>query len=120
MLREYELPFARKEGSESIAGDYAGHPPETLFKYLTNPDEYEIDDFGKISIFECKCGCEGCWPMKVKVRVENEIIFWTDFEQPHRTIESHNYWNYSDFRQLEFDKKNYNEQLIKLKQSVGK
>lgn len=110
ILRKYEMPFAKKEGHESIAGGYDGLAPEDLYKYLTNPDKYD-----KVSVLECECGCEGCWPMKVKVLNSKDKIIWTDFEQPHRNFKSHNFWDYSKFDKFVFEIDNYNEQLNKLK-----
>lgn len=117
-LRKYEMPFAKKEGSEIIAGGYDGLSPETLYKHLTNPEEYDEDKNGKVSILECKCGCEGCWPMKIKAIDFGDKIIWTDFEQPHRNFDSHNFWDYSEFGQFSFDKTEYNEQLDRLKQTM--
>lgn len=118
LLKIYELPFAKKEGSENIAGGYDGLAPETLLKHLTNPSEYEIDENDKVSVLECECGCDGCWPMKVKTIELDDKIIWTDFEQPHRTVDSHNFWDYTKFGQLTFDKNNYNEQLDILRQTI--
>jgi hypothetical protein len=112
------LPFAKKEGSENIAGGYDGLSPETLFKYLTKPEENDLDENGKVSILECKCGGEGCWPMKVKVIDLENKIEWTEFEQPHRTIDSHHFWDYTDFGQFSFDKNKYNEQLDQLNRQM--
>jgi len=86
-----------------------------LYKYLKNPDELDKDEHDKISILECECGCESCWPMKVKVLNDKDKIIWTDFEQPHRNTESHNFWDYDKFGSFTFDYDNYNEQLNKLK-----
>lgn len=119
LLKVYELPFAKKEGSDNIAGSYEGLTPEALLKHLTNPEEYEIDKNGKVSVLECQCRCEGCWPMKVKVIELSDKIIWTDFEQPHRTVDNPNFWDYSKFGQLTFHKYNYNEQLDKLRQAIN-
>ncbi len=117
LLKHYELPFAKKEGSESIAGAYDGLSPEALFSHLTKPDEYDIDEDGKVSILECECGCEGCWPMKVKVVDLGDKVVWTDFEQPHRTRDGYTFWDYTDFGQFVFDKNNYREQLFMLERT---
>lgn len=116
LLKIYELPFAKKEGFENIAGGYDGISAETLLIHLTNPNEFDIDENGKVSILECECGCDGCWPMKTKIIELKDKIIWTDFEQPNRTIGSHNFWDYTNFGQFTFDKNNYYEQLDKLKQ----
>lgn len=115
LLKAYELPFAKKEGSGSIAGGYDGLSPVTLLKHLTNPAEF--DENGKVSILECECGCDGCWPMKIKIIELVDKIVWTDFEQPYRTIDSHNFWDYATFGQFSFDIQNYQEQLEKLRQA---
>lgn len=111
LLKVYELPFAKKEGSENIAGAYDGLPPETLIKRLTTPDELDVDEYGKVSILECECGCDGCWPMKIKIIELYDKILWTDFEQPHRNIDSHKFWDYTNFGKFSFDKNKYYEQL---------
>ncbi len=113
-LKEYEIPFAKKEGSESIAGGFEGLSPEMLYRHLKNPDAYDMDENGKVSILACECGFEGCWPMRIKAIEVGDEVFWTDFEQPHRNPDSHNFWNYADFGPFNFDKSAYNEQLESL------
>ena len=117
-LKKYEMPFVQKEGSKNIAGGYDGLSPETLYKHLTNPADFDKDENGKISILECECGSEGCWPMKIKAIDLEDKIIWTDFEQPHRNFDSHNFWDYADFGQFSFDKKDYNMQLDRLSQTI--
>lgn len=111
LLKVYELPFAKKEGSEDIAGGYDGLTPEKLLNHLTDPDEIDIDENNKVSILECKCRCDGCWPMQIKVVELADKIIWTDFEQPHRTIDHHCFWDYTKFGEFSFDTQNYKEQL---------
>ncbi len=112
LLKELELTFT---GSKDIAGAYAGLSPATLYKHLINPDEFDIDEDGKVAILECECGGEGCWPMKIKIiKIDNQVL-WTEFEQPHRNLESHTFWDYSNFGPFTFEQAKYNEQLVKLK-----
>lgn len=111
LLKVYELPFAKKERAENIAGGYEEITPEILLDNLTNPDEFDTVQNGKISIFECECGCEGCWPMKIKIIELGDRVIWTDFEQPHRSINSHNFWDYRNFGPFSFDKDCYFKQL---------
>lgn len=117
--RVITLPFAKKEGSENIAGGYDGLSPEILLKNLDNPGEFDIDENGKVSILECECGCDGCWPMKIKVLDLESKIIWTEIEQPHRTFDSHNFWDYANFEKFSFYKTTYNEQLEKLRQTTN-
>ena len=57
--------------------------------------------------------------MKIKaVDLEDKII-WTEFEQPHRAFDVHDFWDYTNFGPFNFDKKNYNEQLDKLRQEIN-
>jgi hypothetical protein len=119
-LKNYEMPFAKKEGSEIIAGGYDGLTPETIYKYLTNPEDMDKDENGKISLLGCAaCGLEDCWPMKIKTIEAVDKIIWTEFEQPFRSVDSNNFWDYTNFGQLSFDKKNYNEQLDKLRKTIN-
>ena len=117
LLKVYELPFAKKEGSESITGSFNRLSPEKFLKHLTNPDEF--DESGKVSIYECVYGCDVCCPIKTKINELEDKIIWTDFDQPHRTIDCYNFWDYINFGQFSFEKNNYNEQLNKLRQVNG-
>jgi hypothetical protein len=115
MLKVYEIPFAKNEGSESIAGGYEGLLPEILHQHLTNPNKSDDDESDKISILECVCGVDGCWPMLLKITYSDTTIVWHEFEQLHRSNESHKFWDYSNFGPFTFDLGNYNDQLTKLK-----
>ncbi|HYF04256.1 MAG TPA: hypothetical protein VEC36_12815 [Patescibacteria group bacterium] len=112
LLKELELTFT---GSKDIAGSYEGLSPDTLYKHLTNPDKYDIDENGKVAILDCKCGGLGCWPMKIKISYFDNQVIWKEFEQPHRSSRSNNFWNYSKFGPFTFDQIEYSQQLEKLK-----
>ena len=47
LLTNHEMPFALKEGSKEIAGDYAGYGVYEFLRILTNPGERDIDENGK-------------------------------------------------------------------------
>ena len=115
MLQKQELVFAKKENTESIAGNYDWLSPQKLYTHLKHPADYNLDNDGKVEILDCSCGAAGCWPMKVKI-IENENnILWCEFEQPFRTIDSFNHWNYDDFGAFSFDKENFFSELENLK-----
>src|SRR5688572_13051922 len=97
LLKEYELPLAKKEGKETIAGAYDGLNPDTLRRYLVNPDWYDKDDNGKVSVLGCDCLVEDCWPMKVKIQESEGTIIWTEFEQPWRNGKDCKIWDYTGF-----------------------
>ncbi|TCZ79361.1 hypothetical protein E0485_05735 [Paenibacillus albiflavus] len=112
LIRRYENQF-----DPSIAGGYEG----LNIKFLNNIKEHftgklnEDDLFyyeGKTLIMGCNCGEPGCWPILIKVIEEDEVIVWNEFEQPHRNEESASgHWDYSKFKPLRFNRKQYEEQL---------
>ncbi len=104
ILRKYELPFAKKEGSEEIAGSYAALLPDELFSNLTM---YNGSESEQVAVLDCTCGCEGCWTFMLRVIETDDCIIWTDFEQIHRAKGSHNYWDYSNFPNFKFNKTDY-------------
>lgn len=111
-LAKFEKPFAQKENQENIAGSYEGLSPEYLYENLTGKPIFEDN---KTIILECTCGCEGCWDFLVEIKENNREIIWTNFENIHRGRESHNFWDYSTFSDLKFDKTEYLQEISKLK-----
>jgi hypothetical protein len=111
-IKQYEVQFEPK-----IAGGYEGlntNYLDNLYEHLYgNLDENDLFNYnGKTQVLGCNCGESGCWPLLVKITVNDETIVWSDFEQPHRSEDSAGgYWDYSNLKQLEFDKKDYEEQL---------
>ena len=79
IMKEYEYPMAKKEGSPSIAGDYNAIPlPENYKEY------YLGNDTPKTMVLGCDCGIASCWPLMLKIESQDEKIIWKDFEQVHR------------------------------------
>jgi hypothetical protein len=61
-----------------------------------------------------KCGVIECWSFVAKITVNEEMVTWSDFEQPHRGPESvGGYWNYNQLVPFVFDRKQYEEALKK-------
>jgi hypothetical protein len=110
LLKDFETPLAKSEGSENIAGGYDGLTSTELYKSLTDRQGNE-----KARILECECGCDGCWPFMTRIKESPDKIIWTDFEQPHRGQESHRFWDYATFGEFSFDKTQYYRQVEKLK-----
>ena len=94
-LKKHELPYAKLEGNEKIAGVYQGIDPLRLYQRLA----FGLDknEMGKITILGCICGVEECWPMKIRTIDSGEKIIWKDFEQPDRNADSEDFWDYSSF-----------------------
>jgi hypothetical protein len=117
MLKRYEGPLAKREGSPNIAGAYSGlsatHTPRDSFLGVRDLDYGDAED--KVAVLECECGCEGCWPFAAKITVTDSSVRWSDFEQPHRTDDSvQPSWDYSDFGPFEFEKQQYLNEIDKL------
>jgi hypothetical protein len=114
MLKNHEKIYAKREGSEQIAGQYEGLNPQTLYNNLNMLEGSHNSTDEKVDILDCECGTWGCWAMMISVTTELETITWSNFEQLHRGITSHNQWNYDEFGPFIFDKKAYKVELEKL------
>ena len=110
LLKDFEAPLSKSEGSENIAGAYDGLTSIELYKSLATEADNE-----KARILECECGSDGCWPFLTQIRYATDKITWTDFEQPHRGQESSKFWDYSAFGEFTFDKGEYLRQIESIK-----
>ncbi len=112
ILREYEMPFAQREGSTLIAGGYAGLPPNDVLppsRHILGDPRWEVyKDVDRVSVLECECGVPGCWPFMVRITVEEHTVIWSDFEQPHRR-EGHpsGGWSYAGLGPFVFEREQY-------------
>ncbi|MFL0373757.1 hypothetical protein [Paenibacillus amylolyticus] len=111
LIKKYEMQF-----EPQIAGGYEGpsinflkNINEHLFGELNENDLFNYD--GKTQILGCNCGEPECWPLLVKIKVNDEIVVWSEFKQPHRNEDSGEYWDYSNLKPLEFNRKQYEEQV---------
>jgi hypothetical protein len=113
LLRKTELPFAHREGAESIAGAYSGLPPgpDTCppSKHFLGDPSWEIYRYGnKTQVLGCECGEPGCWPLVCRITIDGAVVRWTEFEQPHRSGEnSLPAWSYDAFGPFQFDRQQY-------------
>jgi len=109
-LRPHELPFAKREGHPGIAGAYSYLPAQIARDHLLPKDD-NLDDDGRIAILSCSC-CDfiGCWPLMVRITVDDNTVRWEDFEQPHRSEHSAaERWAYEGFGPFVFDRKSYED-----------
>jgi hypothetical protein len=107
-VRETEKPFAAAEGHPDLAGNYEALP---AFMVL---EELALMKAEKVSLYDCDCGCFGCWPLRVRISVSDETVTWSEFEQPHRGQESlASWWRYDKLGPLEFDRNDYEAALKK-------
>jgi hypothetical protein len=107
-VRETEKPFAAAEGHPDLAGTYEALP---AFMVL---EKFALKKAEKISLYDCDCGCFGCWPLRVRISVSDETVSWSEFEQPHRGQESPvSWWRYDKLGPFEFDRNDYEAALKK-------
>jgi len=89
LVRDVERPFAAAEGHPDLAGKYEALPAEMAVPDLAS------EDTKKVSIYDCECGCFGCWPLRVRISKSENMTVWSDFEQPHRGPNTRaSWWRY--------------------------
>jgi len=112
ILKEVELPFAKSEGSPSIAGAYDGVPKDIVklpSEHLLGKPKRRYSYEGKSSVLECNCGESGCWSFITKVEVDEKKVRWSNFEQIHRPN-----WKYEAIGEFIFDRQQYEQALSKI------
>ena len=110
MIQKIELPFASKDEQPELAGHYEYLPRDAVvppsMHLFGEPEEiYWVDD-EKVAVLFCECGDPGCWPLIVRIKVEDNQVIWSDFEQPHRPD-----WDYTELGPFTFNRAQYEEQL---------
>jgi len=113
LVREAELPSARAEGEEDMAGTYVGLVPgyiriDLASQFLggggtsLNPGPQE-----KTALLTCECGDVGCSPFLARVTVTDDKVTWDEFEQPTRPD-----WDYEGFGPFTFARSQYEQALL--------
>lgn len=112
IVRRAESASATAEGHPELAGSYVGFDdrvaspvehlmgePEPLFAY---------DEGTEVLVCE---GCRepGCWPLVVRIEVDESVVRWTGFSQPHRSD-----WDYARLGSFAFPRARYAEALRRL------
>ena len=113
MLREYERPYAQREGHPSIAGGYVW--PEVSSVTRDTFLGKGADENGRMALLDCSCGTPGCWPLMLHVSIGAEEVVWSAFEQPHRS-EGHpaGQWHYEGFGSFVFQRAQYDAEIAKI------
>ena len=108
MARRVELPFAAREGSPHLAGDYVGLPVEAVLfpsrRLLGDRGERYDDWGGRISVLGC--GVVGYWPLQAVIDATEDRVTWSGFEQPHRRG-----WDHGALGPFPFDRNEYEAAL---------
>src|SRR5262249_49798915 len=109
MVREVELPFAKREGHPNIAGAYSYFGPMFVFSparhFYGEPAHNWTDGPGRIFMLSCTCGFPQCWPLSARVQVGETEVVWSDFHQIRRGPNSKaGEWPYDGFGPFTFDR----------------
>ena len=88
LIREVETPIATAAGQPQLAGAYDYlNSASVIFpsRHLLGEAADSLLAYGdKVSVLECECGCPGCWPLLIRITVTDNMVVWSDFQQPHR------------------------------------
>ena len=110
LIRDLESASAAADGQPDLAGKYgylsaadALFPSRQLLGEAVRP-LLAYDD--KVSVLECECGCEGCWPLLMQITVTEDSVIWSAPRQHHR-----DHWLYPPDWQLVFDRRQYERAL---------
>jgi hypothetical protein len=113
LVREAELPSARADEEEDIAGNYiglvAGYMRIDLAGQFLGGQGTPMFDGAeeKTALLGCGCGEVGCSPLMARVTVTDDTVTWDDFEQPTRPG-----WDYEGFGPFTFDRAQYERALM--------
>jgi hypothetical protein len=113
LVREAELPSARTDDEEDLAGNYIGLVAGYMRVDLAGqflggqgrPMFTGSED--KTALLGCGCGEVGCSPLMARVTVTDETVTWDEFEQPTRPD-----WDYDEFGPFTFDRSEYERALM--------
>jgi hypothetical protein len=113
LVREAELPAARADDEEEIAGNYIGLVAGYMRIDLAGqflggrgtPMFTDSDD--RTALLGCGCGEVGCSPLMARVTVTEDTVTWDDFAQPTRPE-----WDYDGFGPFTFDRGQYERALM--------
>ena len=113
LVREAELPFARSDDEEDMAGNYiglvAGYMRIDLagqFLGGQGTPMFEGEE-ERTALLGCGCGEVGCSPLMARINVTDETVTWEDFEQPTRPD-----WDYEGFGPFRFERAQYERALM--------
>jgi hypothetical protein len=108
-LVELVSGFERAAGYD-VAGEYAGIVLDhfnfgDLAGYLTGqPDSPYWVKLGAIALLGCNCGELGCWPLQCQVLVDEDLVLWRGFEQPHRPARDYGSFGPFVFRRSQYER----------------
>jgi hypothetical protein len=94
--------FEQAAGYDCPGGQYAGIVLDhfnfgDLSAYLSGAPDSACwgAKNGLIALLGCDCGEVGCWPLEARVLVDDDVVTWRAFTQPHRP--KHDYGSFGPF-----------------------
>lgn len=110
VVRDLEIPIATANGEAELAGTYSylnSHSVMPPSRHLFGEAASSLLSYaGKVSVLECQCGCEGCWPLLIRITIAEDTVRWSEPQQPHR-----DQWVYPHDWQLTFEQRQYEAAL---------
>lgn len=109
IARRAELPSARANRQERLAGAYSGL---TRLEAVRWPSRHFLGDpalsagSDETVLLGCDCGDWGCWPLFAKVDVSESTVTWQAFRNGHRPA-----WDLSGLGPFEFERGQYESAL---------
>jgi len=113
LVREAELPSAREDEEEEMAGNYIGLVAgymriDLAGQFLGGQGTPMFEDSeGKTALLGCGCGEVGCSPLMARITVTDDTVRWDDFEQPTRPD-----WDYEGLGPFTFERAQYERALM--------
>jgi hypothetical protein len=113
LARGAELPMARADDEEELAGTYVGLVPGYIRIDLASQflggsgTALSPGPQGKTALLSCECGEVGCSPLLARVTVTEDAVTWDEFEQPTRPD-----WDYDGFGPFSFSRSDYEQALL--------
>lgn len=108
-VTDIELPYAIIEGYPGIAGAYNHQIAQKLYGQIFCEKIYELYN-PHTTLLTCECFEDGCWSLLGECKDTGDEVVWRNFRQNHRDK-----WDYAALGEFHFDKRQYNNELVKLK-----
>ncbi|MGE0490939.1 MAG: hypothetical protein AB7S38_17160 [Vulcanimicrobiota bacterium] len=99
LLREVELPQAKKDGTPSVAGSYGPGLYRDVFE--TSKELAASGGAKEVVGLLCECGAWGCWNLSFIIQIGDEAVTWRDFSHSHRD------WDYRQLGPFVFEREQY-------------
>jgi hypothetical protein len=113
LVKEAELPSARGDEEEEMAGNYIGLVAgymriDLAGQFLGGQGTPMFESTEeKTALLGCGCGEVGCSPLMARITVTDDTVTWDEFEQPTRPG-----WDYDGFGPFTFDRAQYEQALM--------